>query len=74
MKIFVKVKPKSKIAKVEKIDDNNYIISVKEAPEKGRANDAVINLLTAHFKTLKNNINISCGHKCKNKIIEIKEN
>lgn len=72
MKIFVKVKPKSKIAKVEKIDDNNYIISVKEAPEKGKANEAVINLLAAHFQKLKKNIIISCGHKCKNKIIEIK--
>ena len=36
MKIFVKAKPGSRQELVEKIDEQNYIVKVKEQPEKGK--------------------------------------
>jgi len=45
MKISVKVKPNSKIEKVEKAE-GFWLIYVKEPPQEDRANLAVINLLS----------------------------
>ena len=49
--INVKAKPNSREEKVEKIDENNFIVSVKEPPEKGKANEAIRNALAVYFKT-----------------------
>ena len=41
MKINVKAKPSAREEKVEKIDENNFVVSVTEPPEKGKANNAI---------------------------------
>ncbi len=71
MKIFVKVKPKAKEEKVEKIDDINFKVSVKQPPEKGRANRAVMRVLADYFNIGQSNIQIISGSTSKLKIIEI---
>lgn len=71
MKIFVKAKPNSKEEKVEKVDENNYIVSVKEPPIKGKANEAIRNALAVYFKTASARVKIISGYSSKNKIIEI---
>lgn len=71
MKIFVKVKPKAKEEKVEKIDDVNFKVQVKELPEKGRANRAVIKALADYFDVNQSEIRIVSGSTSKLKIIEI---
>lgn len=71
MKIFVKVKPKAKKERVEKIDDINFKVSVKELPEKGKANRAVIKALADYFSVSQLNIKIISGSTSKLKIIEI---
>ncbi len=71
MKIFVRVKPKAKEEKVEKIDDINFNVQVRELPEKGRANMAVIRALAEYFNIGQSNIQIVSGSKSKLKIIEI---
>jgi len=71
MKIFVKVKPKAKEEKVEKIDDINFKVFVKQLPEKGRANRAVIKALADYFNTSQSNIQIISGSNSRLKIIEI---
>ncbi len=71
MKIFVKVKPKAKEEKVEKIDDINFNVKVRELPEKGKANRAVIRALADYFNIGQSNIQIVSGSKAKLKIIEI---
>jgi len=74
MKIFVRVKPKAKEEKVLKINDKNFKVSVKEAPEKGRANRAVLKALADYFGTSHSNIKIISGFASKLKVIEIKIN
>lgn len=71
MKISVKAKPNSKNESVEKIDETNYVVSVKEPPEKGKANDAIKNALAVYFKTGTSCVKIVSGYSSRNKIIEI---
>lgn len=71
MKIFVKAKPLSKIQSVERIDDENFIVAVKEPPREGRANAAILRLLAGYFHIPKSNLSIVSGHTTKNKIISV---
>ncbi len=50
MIIHVKVKPGAKEEIINKIDDNNYEISVREKAEDNKANVRVINILAKEFK------------------------
>jgi len=71
MKISVKVKPNSKKEEVKKLTDNEFILSVKEPAKEGKANQAVIKLLSEYFGVPKSNISIIKGECSKNKIIQI---
>jgi len=71
MRIFVKAKPNSREEKVEKVDDLNYVVSVKEPPIKGKANEAVRNALAVYFKTGSSCVKIISGFSSRNKVIEI---
>jgi len=71
MKIFVKAKPGAKEEKIEKIDENNFIVSVKEPPVNGRANEAIRNALAVYFRTGSSCVKIVSGFSSRNKIIEI---
>lgn len=71
MKIFVKAKPNAREEKVEKIDENNFVVSVKEPPVKGKANEAIRNALAVYFKTASSRVKIISGFGSRNKVIEI---
>jgi hypothetical protein len=71
MKISIKVKTKSKIEKVKKTGDGCFAVFTNSTPEKGKANKAVIKLLSKHFKTPAADIKIINGLTSKNKIVEI---
>ncbi len=71
MKIFVKVKPAAKEEKVEKIDDVNFRVSVKEPPVEGRANRAVVRVLADYFGVTQANIRIASGFTSRSKTVEI---
>lgn len=79
MKILVKVKLFSKEEKVEKIpqagfefsNTDSYTVWVKEAPEDGKANKAVVEALATYFKTSKSNIELVSGGTNRDKIFDI---
>lgn len=71
MYIQVKVKPKSREEKVVQLDSTHYVVYVKEAPDKGKANKAVIESLSAHFHVPKSLIKITSGLTSKQKHVEI---
>ena len=73
MKIFVKVKPKAKEEKVIKVSATNFKVWVREVPEKGKANRAVIKALADYFKIGQSDIKIISGSTSKLKIIELQE-
>ncbi len=72
MKIVVDAKPGAKKESVEKIDDAHYVISVKEPPQKGRANDAVCHALAEDLRIAPSRIEIVSGKTSRRKILEIK--
>jgi len=73
MKIFVTTKLKAKDRKIEEIDDNHFLVSIKELPVKGQANRAVIKLVAKHFKIPMDQVRIVSGAKSKQKTIKIQE-
>ncbi|OWK26677.1 MAG: hypothetical protein US76_01515 [Parcubacteria group bacterium GW2011_GWA2_38_13b] len=71
MKIFVKAKPNAKEEWVEKIDSAHFVISVKEPPIQGRANEAIKKVLADYFKISVQSVKIVSGHYLRRKIIDI---
>lgn len=71
MKIIVKVKTQAKEKKVVKIGDNNFEVWVKEIPEQGKANIALLKALARYFKIPQNNLKIIIGKTNSRKIVEI---
>ena len=71
MKIIVKTKPGAKVDKIEKVDESNYIVYVKEPPINGRANAALVKLLAEHFDISPSLITIISGFMARVKVIEI---
>ncbi len=69
MRINVKAKPDSNENKVEKIDDLNFIVFVQDPPIQGRANRAIVKVLSEYFHTSR--VRIVLGHTSRNKIVEI---
>ena len=71
MKISVKVKTRAKKEGVEELIPGEFIVSVKTAPEKGKANKRVIKFLAEHFKIAKSDIEIISGLTSKRKTISV---
>ena len=71
MRISAKVKAGAKIDRVEKISDKEFMVWVKQEAKEGRANQAVVKLLSEYFHIPKSRITILKGHTSRNKIIEI---
>ena len=65
--IKTKVTPKASENKVTKIDDENFQVKVTSVPEKGKANEIVIKLLSKYFKTAKSNIQLTKGETSREK-------
>ena len=64
--ISIKVIPNSR--KDEVIDGDPIVVKVKEPPERGRANQATVELLTEHFNA---KVKIISGHKSRRKVVEL---
>lgn len=71
MNIFVKVKPKAREEKVEKVDNNHFVVHTKEQPEKGKANAGVVRLLSSYFSLPKSKIIIISGMTSPLKVITL---
>lgn len=70
MLICVKVIPKAKKEKVLELPQG-FKVYVNTAPEKGKANQRVIELVSAHLNIKKNRVKIIKGLKCREKVLEI---
>jgi len=70
MKIQVKVKPNSRTEELSQ-EGYSFIIKVKEPPKEGKANQAVIKLLAAHFGVPQSRVRILSGFRSRSKIIEV---
>ncbi|MBI4599643.1 DUF167 domain-containing protein [Candidatus Uhrbacteria bacterium] len=71
MKIFVQVKPGARETSIKKINETSYAVAVKERPQEGKANEAVIKALAGHFDMPKSRIDIVRGHSSSRKHVNI---
>ena len=71
MLIKVKAKPRSKEEYVKKLGEDFYEVAVKEAPERGRANARIVDLLSIYFGVRKDRIKLVAGETSKSKLFQI---
>ncbi|NWF60766.1 MAG: DUF167 domain-containing protein [Fischerella sp.] len=67
----VKVKPNSKVQKIEEVADGSLIVYLKSPPVDGKANEELIKVLAEKFDVPKSRIRIKSGLSSRNKLIEI---
>lgn len=73
MKIFVRVRPGARTAKVEKSKngENTFAVRVKAPAKNGLANEALIKILAEHFGIASSSVKILSGRTAGRKIIDI---
>jgi uncharacterized protein len=71
MRIKVKVKPSANRNELKEVSPGFFEARVSVPPEKGKANERVIELLSKHFKVPKSKIRLISGHAFKEKVFEI---
>ncbi|GIW05288.1 MAG: UPF0235 protein [Dehalococcoidia bacterium] len=71
MRITVRAKPRARQPKVEQRDETHFVVAVREPPEDGRANAAIVKALAAHFGVAPAQVTIVAGHAGKTKIVDI---
>ena len=71
MKFTIKVKTNAKENAVLEGPGEDLRVLVKAPPQEGRANEAVVETLAAHFKVPKSSVAIVGGFKSKTKIVRI---
>lgn len=70
MRLTVKAHPKSKKPKLVDLGNLHFEVWVREIPEDGKANKAIIQMLSQHLKLPQSSFFIKSGHRSKNKMIE----
>ncbi|MFH0929847.1 MAG: DUF167 domain-containing protein [Candidatus Moraniibacteriota bacterium] len=71
MRIYVRVIPRAGKNEVLKISEGEYKVKVAAPPEKGKANEKVVELLAYHLAVPKNSVRIIAGKSARIKIIDI---
>ncbi|MDD5495978.1 MAG: DUF167 domain-containing protein [Candidatus Omnitrophica bacterium] len=71
MKISVKVKLNAKKERVETLDNGGLAVWVKAKPVKGKANEALREILAEYFGVARSKVMLLRGHTSRNKIFEV---
>ena len=71
VKITARVKANSKHEKVEKMQGDEFVVHVKAPAKEGRANEAVVKVLSEYFGRPKSAVSIVKGRKNKIKVLLI---
>ena len=69
--IKVKVSAGAKTEKIEEIEPGVFKVRVSEPPEKGKANDRVLELVAEYFKVSKSKVFLVSGNTYREKTIMI---
>lgn len=71
MRVKVKVVPRAKKERVDRLPDGSLKIYINEPAIEGRANKKLIEVLTGYFRVKKSNIAIILGEMSRDKVVEI---
>ena len=67
----MKVKARAKENRVERVAEGQYKVWVKAAPEKGKANEAVVAVLSGHLGVPKSQISVVSGMTSTQKTVQV---
>ena len=71
MNLSIKVQPKSSRNSVEVSGDGSVRVRVTAPPDRGRANDAVVKLLSTRLGVSRSAVRIVRGHTSRNKVVQV---
>jgi len=71
MKVFVTVKAGSKNSRIEAVDAVHFKVWVKAPPVEGKANAALVEILSEYFDVPKSSVVLTRGGKAKQKTFKI---
>jgi uncharacterized protein (TIGR00251 family) len=71
MILKIKVIPKAKLNKITRLDDTHYHIYTTAAPEKGKANQAMIKMLAKELGIAKSRLEIIKGLTNRQKLVKV---
>lgn len=72
VRITVRIKPGSSKETVEKLSGNEFLVRVRAPAKEGKANRALIEILSEYFDIPKSRISIAGGLGSKNKIVDLR--
>jgi len=72
-RLTIKVRPGAKQSRLEAVDETTWCAHVKAPPVDGKANEALIELVAAHFGVRRRAVTLVSGHSARIKRIEIAE-
>jgi uncharacterized protein (TIGR00251 family) len=70
VKIRVDVKPNSKVAFVEAVEDH-LVVRVKEPPKEGKANLAVLRAVAEYYRVAPGDVRLVSGLSGRHKVVEV---
>jgi hypothetical protein len=71
MKVFVAAKPGARNAEIRKIDEEHFIVAVKEPPVRGLANRAIADALALFLNVVPSRVRLVSGFSSRKKLFEI---
>ena len=70
---FITAKPGAKFYRVEEIGNNQFKVWVKEPAREGKANKALLKILSQHLGVPRKNLRIIQGERGRKKLVELQE-
>ena len=71
MRTVVRVVPKARRNAVKVADDGSLRVRVTAAPEDGKANEALVSLLSKQLQVPKFSVRVVRGHRARDKVVEV---
>ena len=71
MRTAVRVVPRARRNVVEVAEDGSLRVRVTAAPEDGKANEALVSLLSKQLRVPKSSVRVVRGHRARNKVVEV---
>lgn len=69
--IQVRVKPNSRLSRLEQVDGGTWVAQLKAAPVDGKANEELIALVAARFACRKSAVSIKSGASGRMKLVRV---
>ncbi len=71
VRLSLRVKPSARADRVVGPHNGGLKLEVRAAPERGKANDAVIRLVADALKVNRSRVEVTSGHGSRNKAVEV---